>query len=497
MRKRKINKKSIVIAAILGVVVTALFVVMIFHASSEINTHVEMSVKPDNSHDRTIKVVADADYEPYSFLDKNGEPSGHDIELIYMLANRLGVNVEIELMLWSDAQAAVKNGEADIIMAIPYTREVKDDYEISIPIINDPFLVFGSEPYNSIGELYEKKLAVLTGTGVISDFILPYNLSANTKMYNTNTEAFNSVVTGECDYVIARYSVGRREIADLKGVKSIQAVGPTLLSNYLCIGAKKGNTALIEEINGIVTSLSKTGEMDKLSDKWLGSYVQTLSFIEYIIQNIGVIIFAAIIILIIVLIFMLIYNEYRSKKKEMLLIRNAERDSLTGLYNRAVSETLISRKLKESDPVSDSHALLIIDIDLFKNINDTLGHMHGDNVLCILSGSLRTIFRAGDIVGRLGGDEFFVFMYGCSDESIASEKAAMICEAFKNRYTINDKTCEISASVGIAMYPTDGEDFAALYKSADIALYHAKKNGKHGYAIYRSNGEHVYSDCNG
>ncbi|MEG1913286.1 MAG: diguanylate cyclase, partial [Cloacibacillus sp.] len=154
------------------------------------------------------------------------------------------------------------------------------------------------------------------------------------------------------------------------------------------------------------------------------------------------------------------------KRKEQALITKAEKDELTGLYNKATTERLIRDFLRDTD-IAAMHALLIIDIDNFKLVNDRLGHMYGDVVLATLAQCLMPIFRVNDVIGRIGGDEFFVFMKNISSENIAFTKAETICGLFRRTYCENNVSCQISASIGIAIFPSHGVGFEALYNNAD------------------------------
>lgn len=176
------------------------------------------------------------------------------------------------------------------------------------------------------------------------------------------------------------------------------------------------------------------------------------------------------------------------KQIHLTLQYNAERDSLTGLYNKGVTAQKIEEYLELDVARQKKSALLIIDVDNFKSVNDHLGHTFGDAVLSDLSTKLTANFRGEDIIGRIGGDEFIVFLKNTPDMNLIYKKAAAICSSFRNTYKGNDDLeYAISASIGIALYPMHGKTFEELYKSADIALYNSKNEGKNIYKIY--NGE--------
>ncbi len=167
------------------------------------------------------------------------------------------------------------------------------------------------------------------------------------------------------------------------------------------------------------------------------------------------------------------------------LSNKAQRDQLTGLYNKVTTEFMIKEILKRRSN-DDKHALLIIDIDNFKNINDRLGHLYGDIVLTQLAESLKPIFRSDDIIGRVGGDEFFVFLKNYKTTEVLKAKAAEICNLFSRTYSEHHASVSISASVGIALCPEHGIEFNTLYKNADAALYITKAAGKSSYTLFEA-----------
>lgn len=170
----------------------------------------------------------------------------------------------------------------------------------------------------------------------------------------------------------------------------------------------------------------------------------------------------------------LVINEEQMKRK-------SETDQLTGLYNKTSTEQRIRRALSEGD---GSFALLIIDIDNFKTVNDSLGHQFGDRVLVELADILKQYSCELDVVGRIGGDEFFLFFGDCKDERLVYESTENICRKFERTYYENGTNCKVSVSIGISFSNKDGDDFNSLYRCADVALYRRKATGKNGYTVY-------------
>ena len=166
------------------------------------------------------------------------------------------------------------------------------------------------------------------------------------------------------------------------------------------------------------------------------------------------------------------------KLEEDRLRREAQTDMLTGLYNKMTFKQLAEDMLSEG-----THALIIVDIDDFKNVNDTYGHLFGDEVILTVASVVRDGFRSSDITGRIGGDEFAVFARDALDENVIRNRCRQITARlaeidYPNGY-------RISVSMGISFYPRHGKDYPTLFSHADAALYHLKKHrGKGGYAVY-------------
>ena len=164
------------------------------------------------------------------------------------------------------------------------------------------------------------------------------------------------------------------------------------------------------------------------------------------------------------------------------LQHKAEKDALTGIYNRDATETQIRGFLSEKPKTMS--ALFMIDTDNFKHINDTHGHMTGDIVLSEMASGMKKMIRDTDLVGRIGGDEFTIFMKNISSVEVAEKKAAELLEMFNHLFEHDKKVVKVSCSIGISVYPKDGNTFEEMYQCADKALYKAKTNGKNSYVLY-------------
>ena len=179
----------------------------------------------------------------------------------------------------------------------------------------------------------------------------------------------------------------------------------------------------------------------------------------------------------------ILYDVDEFKRAALALKERAERDSLTKLLNKASTQQLVSEHLNTQEPDQLS-ALLILDLDNFKTINDNRGHLYGDAVLSQLGGRLRSLFRANDIIGRIGGDEFLILLKDLPDTDIAKDRCALLLTSLDELLTRLVPDLDVSCSIGAAIAPIHATTYTDLFRYADEALYQVKKQGKNHYKIY-------------
>lgn len=158
----------------------------------------------------------------------------------------------------------------------------------------------------------------------------------------------------------------------------------------------------------------------------------------------------------------------------------ATRDELTGLLNRPMLKGILADHLKDIEKEQATHALFFIDLDDFKNVNDTFGHSLGDMLLVKVANRLKTVVRANDFIGRMSGDEFVVFVPYTSQED-AEIFARQLLDVFFAPFDLTDARIAISASIGLAIAPEDGITTEILIRNADIAMYVSKEDGRNTY----------------
>ena len=183
--------------------------------------------------------------------------------------------------------------------------------------------------------------------------------------------------------------------------------------------------------------------------------------------------------------FVAVYTDISEHKKtEAQLNHLVRHDALTDLPNRAMFDAMLEQAMKHAHRTRTLVAVLLIDLDRFKNINDSLGHHVGDQLLIQLSERFKNVLRADDIVARLGGDEFIILLQDIQDPQQVITAVEKITHVFDQPFELDSHHIRVSASIGISLFPDDAADAASLLSNADAAMYRAKQDGRNTYHFY-------------
>lgn len=187
----------------------------------------------------------------------------------------------------------------------------------------------------------------------------------------------------------------------------------------------------------------------------------------------------------------IIINIDAEKQSSQALQERAERDSLTKLLNKSAARKYAEEYINQQGQNLNC-ALLMIDLDNFKQVNDRYGHLFGDTVLTQAARVLKKMFRSQDIIARVGGDEFMVLMRGNGDELLLKNRCSQLISAFADTFRTLSREVPLSCSVGIARAPADGYSYVELFQHADHAMYQAKAQGKNTFAFYDAAAVNTY-----
>ncbi len=224
-----------------------------------------------NSKESTIIVGGEIDYPPYSFLDKNGQPTGFQVELTQAIAKTMGMNVEIRLMPWPEARKALEEGKIDVIHGMFYSAERAKIYDFSPPhstVSNAIFARKDTPPVESLEDLRDKEIIVMRGE-VMHDYILEHRLTDRILLTETPAGALRLLASGKGDYALVAKRPGLYWIKELK-LSNITTVGPSVKSFKNCFAVREGNTLMLSLFTEGLNIISQTGEYEELYEKWLG-----------------------------------------------------------------------------------------------------------------------------------------------------------------------------------------------------------------------------------
>lgn len=451
------NLKSKIIIVLLFIIFSAFMIIYALKIDASTPT---LDIYPNNTYKETLKVVSDENYPPFSYKNKKGEMVGSDIEHMNSIANEMGVNIEYSFHSWPKAIEAMENNEADIILGLEYKKDYYDKFELTLPVEINQYVSFGLKDYSSVQELISKKIAVLEYSSVLEKIVIPMGIRDVT-VFIDYEDAFAAINNNEIDYLIARNSVGNY-LLDRNDFGDIETKGHTLYSNAFCFGLQKNNKSLLENINKAIESNNYSGISYKISEKWLGDYNNSTTLVKYIKYNLTTISVVSILIAIAILTCIIIRFRFHKRK--------AQKDTATGILNKSYTEKYIESELYKKS----TGALFIIDIDKFKNINDKFGHAIGDECILSVAKALESTFRNRDIIGRIGGDEFMVFMKNTTNKELALRKANILKSSLKSWSARKSMGFSLEISVGIA-FTEPNINFKTLYESADKKLYEEKK----------------------
>jgi diguanylate cyclase (GGDEF)-like protein len=284
--------------------------------------------------------------------------------------------------------------------------------------------------------------------------------------------------------VTTSWSAGPAAIIDRDLPRIIAAIGVLFVVNNILIGLAMGSASrarLLDHLKGELSLFGATDVMFLL----LSPVVIVLADVSYLF-----------VLLILVPIVTISAISLQNSKLIERLYQQAERsayqalhDPLTDLPNRTLIRDRVDQAIRAAEREGASVAVMVMDLDSFKEVNDSLGHHNGDRLLRATAGRLKGALRASDTIARLGGDEFAVLLPQLTEHEDAEQAAEKILAALEVPFLLEGLTLEIGASIGIAIYPSDGDDADTLFQRADVAMYAAKEH-RAGHELYTREKDH-------
>ncbi|MCR4891873.1 MAG: transporter substrate-binding domain-containing protein [Lachnospiraceae bacterium] len=347
------GKKRTLVFIVLTIVAILLIISGTYlYTSDAFEKEPEMEVTANNCYSETIRVVTDKDYYPFSYIDEKGEYAGLDVELINEIANRLEVNLDLELMDWSEANRELKEGEADAILNMELNRVTKESGLIAtIPTAEKQYVVYGREAVSSYSDLYGKRIASM-------QMFPELGLTREIIHMDSYEEMFKALEKGEFDFVLCPIQVGNMflERLEIKDITHSYAVSHM----YGCIALRAKGDRLRTRMNTAIRDMAMEGRLVALDEKWVRRRYENMSLAGFLSKYPAIpIVFLIIILYAVGQLVYLVMNRRRTKERDKYLKELQERSDIIDHKNQELTEAVhkaeAGRRAKDTFLFNVSH----------------------------------------------------------------------------------------------------------------------------------------------
>jgi diguanylate cyclase (GGDEF)-like protein len=431
-----------------------------------------------------LRVGADIDYPPYSFVDSSGDPTGFDIELIRLVADRLGLETQFHLDSWDRVLEDLAEKRTDVVVGALFTISRTDSFIFTDPYNTDTISIFVREEssIDSLRALEDRSAAVMAGDAIPETVLSTNGIDSQLQTYPTLTEALRSVSNGSTDYSLVPFAVGM-ELTREAEIDNLRVAGPPVYTIQYRLAVHRTQEGFRDQLNGELDALIETAEYENLRGRWLRHRRQELSFAT-VFRYVAPAVIPGLIILLVAWVWTL--KRQVSRQTQRLAEQSAElralatQDELTGLANRRLFDTIAEKELSRAKRRGDAIAMLFMDLDHFKKVNDSYGHASGDVVLKEFAQRASNELRQYDTLARYGGEEFVALLRDADDAEALNiaERIRSACDAAMFSLGPEKPSVHITVSVGVAVLSTDDRALEDLVTRADRALYRAKNAGR-------------------
>ncbi len=427
-----------------------------------------------------IYFSADPNWEPVEYTNpKTGELEGISAEIIELLEGYTGLNFIYKASNnFTESLSRLNHGEVQILSAFShdYSWGERNNVNLSSVYLNSYIVMVDNQNHET-----GKECVALPINFNITSQIVESHEYENIIYFDTTEECIEAVANGDADYTFTNYYIANYHLSNIT-YRNLTATKISNINENLCLAiSKDADPRLLsiinkglrcisnEKISAIV--LEHTLYENEFSIKTiLYAYPETIVFIIMLVSTIAVI----------ALLIALILHKRKARKIQSM----SETDALTGILNRGAVQAQITFAFEKEKQSKDLVCPLIsVDLDNFKAVNDNYGHDEGDLLLKAVARVLSNSVRQTDIVGRMGGDEFIVYLTNVNSKRTAEKVAAKLCTAISALSLEKEEWSEITGSFGLA-FGSLNSDWNTLYHQADVALYDAKAKGKNQYSIY-------------
>ena len=445
----------------------------------------EQWVKDNN----VVKFGITKNWIPVEFIDKYGEVKGINPDIFQLMSSRL--NIKIDYVVhesFNELYQALLVGDVDVIGSVVATQERKKEVLFTDSYWSMPWVILHPRELGkqlNLADFSGKRLAIAKGYYLVSIIRKNFPL-IDLRLVDDNEEGLLAIQKGIVDGYIDSLSSGTELLKRESLVSLSMSVLEEVDKNGNHLAVNKSLPMLANILNKAVLSISDL-DSQQVYEKWFDVNIETgldKSVVLRVALQVGALI--TLIIIIIMVWNRRLYLEIKNRKKlEKKMQYMATHDDLTGLANRVLLKDRLNSAISFHQRQKLLVAVLFIDLDGFKDINDTHGHDVGDELLIEVATRLIGCVRESDTVVRFGGDEFVLLLTGLHNQDEAAYVADKVLKLIQQPIKLSEVSATIGCSIGIAMFPDDGDSDNELLKIADSLMYDVKAAGKNHYAFNR------------
>ena len=423
---------------------------------------------------KVLRVVGDNNYPPYLFLGNDGQPRGYVVDEWKLFERRTGIHVDFVATDWADAQRRLQSGQADVIDMIFRTPEREARYDFTAPFAKVRVAIYADEGITGIDDvdaLSGFNVGVERGDACVER--LQRHGIASQRLYAGYGDIIAAAQRREIrifcmDELPANYYLYRLH-SDARFVKAFD-----FYADDFRRAVRKGDAATLALVERGMARITPA-ERDALRRKWMGHPMSPAPYTRWL----GYALLAAVLAGALLALWVCLLRRAVGRRTRDLDFL-ARHDTLTGRPNRRA----LVRRIEQLVPQANELAVLLIDLDHFKRVNESLGRASGDRLLCAVAQRLAEQVPEHDMIARLGDDEFVVLLTGALGALAVSAVANRLLRSLAEPIVVDDRELVVTASIGISLFPTDGQDAETLLRHADAALNRAKKAGRHDCRFY-------------
>lgn len=434
-----------------------------------------------------VKIGINPNWSPIEFIDELGEIKGINPAIVNLIAQRTGIEFEyVQFPSWNELFQGMVNKKIDVLASTTRTAERDKFLLFSQPYWDMPTVIMHPQQLGEklvLKDFYGKSLAVVKGYHLVSS-IQKEHPSIVLKLVDNFDEALLAVQRGLADGLIENIATASELISRESLIKLTISVVDGLDDGKNYFAIQQQSPELKSIFDKAIASISD-GEKQAIYEEWFGINVET-GYNKTVVMRVAVQVGAIILFVIIIIV---VWNrrlrgEIESRKElEEKMKHMATHDELTGLANRVLLKDRITTAINFHQRQNLEMAVLFIDLDGFKNINDTYGHDVGDELLIEVANTMQACVRKSDTVVRFGGDEFVLLLTALNNKEEAAFVAEKVLKLMQQPFDLSAVKAQIGCSIGIAMYPDDGVNDIDLVKVADTLMYKVKAAGKNHYVF--------------